>query len=120
MARREMHGIHDGRGIGLVGEREEKEGQLGQEMTIFPESPIREEMHRKVSGKSVRAVPNVPDNTSEAAPADPWEGMPDYPKEPCYTCGGLDFWPDFGGKRFVCGRCHPKTAATREAEGSCS
>ncbi|MBA7571846.1 hypothetical protein ES708_13615 [subsurface metagenome] len=39
---------------------------------------------------------------------DLWAGMPDYPKEPCHACGGTDFWPDFKGKRFVCGRCHPK------------
>jgi hypothetical protein len=50
----------------------------------------------------------VPDNTSEAAPTDLWQGMPDYPKEPCYTCGSSDFWPDFEGKRFVYGRCHPQ------------
>ncbi|MBA7568952.1 hypothetical protein ES708_10689 [subsurface metagenome] len=39
---------------------------------------------------------------------DLWKGMPDYPIEPCHTCGGSDFWPDFKNKRFVCGRCHPQ------------
>ena len=39
---------------------------------------------------------------------DPWEGMPDHPKEPCHACGGTDFWPDFENKRFVCSRCHPQ------------
>jgi len=39
---------------------------------------------------------------------DLWDGMPDYPHEPCPACGGSDFWPDFRGKRFVCGRCHPQ------------
>jgi putative DNA primase/helicase len=96
------------RGIGLSEGQEQKEGHLGQEMTIFPENHIREEIHRKVLGKSVCSVPNVPDNTSEAAPVDPWEGMPDYPTEPCSTCGSTDFWPDFRGKRFVCSRCHPQ------------
>jgi hypothetical protein len=50
----------------------------------------------------------APDNTSEAAPTDLWEGMPDYPTKPCHTCGGSEFWPDFKGKRFVCARCHPR------------
>jgi len=57
-----------------------------------------------------------PDNTPEAAPADPWDGMPDYPKEPCYTCGVSDFWPDFEGKRFVCGQCHPNPEAKEISE----
>jgi len=39
---------------------------------------------------------------------DLWEGMPDYPKEPCHACGGSEFWPDFKNKRFVCSRCHPR------------
>jgi len=112
------------RGIGLSEGQEENEGQKGQkgqkgqERRFFPESPIREEIQGKISGKSVCAVPSVPgntkrgelgkDNLSEATPADPWDGMPDYPKEPCYACGGSDFWSDFANKRFVCQHCHPK------------
>jgi hypothetical protein len=39
---------------------------------------------------------------------DSWAGMPDYPHEPCPTCGSTDFWPDFKSKRFVCSRCNPQ------------
>ena len=53
------------RGIGLSEGQEENEGQEGQEGRFFPESPIREEIHRKVYGKSVCAVPSVPDAIKE-------------------------------------------------------
>ncbi len=47
-------------------------------------------------------------NAPEAAPPDPWAGMPDYPHESCPACGGSEFWPDFKGSRFCCSRCHPQ------------
>jgi hypothetical protein len=96
--------------MGQIGElakdSEQKEGQKGQIRPFSRESPIREEIQGKVQGKTVCAVPNVPDK--DATPTALWKDMPDYPKEPCYTCGGSDFWPDFEGKRFVCSRCHPQ------------
>jgi hypothetical protein len=47
---------------------------------------------------------------------DIWAGMPDYPTTPCPTCKGIDWWPDFKGKRFVCSRCHPKSESKDNAE----
>ena len=53
------------RGIGLSEGQEQKEGHLGQEMTIFPENHIREKIHEKVQGKPVPAVPSVPEDVKE-------------------------------------------------------
>ena len=90
------------RGIGLSKEQEENAGQEGQEMTISPENHIREKIQEKVLGKSVCAVPNVPDKRGELA-----ENIPDYPTTPCPTCGWPDYWLT-DDNRWLCGRCHPR------------
>jgi hypothetical protein len=80
-------------------EKDEKEEEI-YEHGVEPNSPNSPQAQKRgVSTKNILRKP-----TSAAL----WEGMPDYPKEPCYTCGGLDFWPDFEAKRFVCTRCHPQ------------
>ncbi|MBA7563740.1 hypothetical protein ES708_05400 [subsurface metagenome] len=55
-------------------------------------------------------IPTSPTSSlaTKQGEVDPWFGMPDYPKAPCPTCSGTDFWPDFVNKRFICGRCHPQ------------
>ena len=87
------------RGIGLSQGQEQKEGQEGQHRRIFPESPIREEIHRKVLGKSIGSVPNVPDKDHGLPPV--------YPTAPCPTCGCPDYWLT-DDNRWLCARCHPK------------
>ncbi|MBA7622310.1 hypothetical protein ES703_29685 [subsurface metagenome] len=54
----------EGKEEGQMGQ-EEKEGQLGREMTFPQESPIREEIQGKVPGNWSPAVPNVPDDVQE-------------------------------------------------------
>lgn len=40
------------------------------------------------------------------------DGMPDYPREPCHTCGSVDYWlrkaSQWGKSEWPCLRCHPK------------
>ena len=87
------------RGISLSQGQEQKEGQEGQERRFFPESPIREEIHRKVQGKSVGAVPPVPDKEHDLPPV--------YPTTSCPTCGCPDYWLS-DDNWWLCARCHPK------------
>lgn len=89
------------RGIGLL---EGQEGQEGQERPIFPENPIREEMHGRVLGKSVCAVPNVPNDTKTGELA---KNTPDYPTTACPVCDSIDYWLT-DDNRWLCERCHPK------------
>ena len=84
---------------GQEGGIEENGGQGGQEMTFFPESPIREEIQGKVPGKSVGAVPPVPHKDNGLPPV--------YPTAPCPTCGCPDYWLS-DDNRWLCARCHPK------------
>lgn len=76
-------------------------GQGGQEMSIFRESPIREDSLRKVPGKHVGNVPPVPSST---------EKLPDYPHERCQACGGDKFWLT-KDNRYLCSYCHPEPKA---------
>jgi P4 family phage/plasmid primase-like protien len=65
------------RGIGLLESQEGEEGQLGREMTFFPENHVREKKQGKVLEKSVPTVPNVPNDIKNRSDAgdqkDPWD-----------------------------------------------
>jgi putative DNA primase/helicase len=84
----------------LEQEKAEQLGQLGQNRGNIPKT-----LYAMDSKGNFREHPPV---ASQKSQNDSWDGMPDYPHEPCYACGGTDFWPDFKNKRFVCQRCHPK------------
>ncbi|MBA7637602.1 hypothetical protein ES703_45248 [subsurface metagenome] len=74
-------------------------GQEGQQVTIFPKNHIREEIQGKVTGKSIVAVPDVPDKDHDLPPV--------YPTTPCPTCGCPDYWLS-DDNRWLCTRCHPR------------
>jgi len=93
------------------------EGGLGglpyKQRSYTPKNEGKEEKEIYKSGLE-HNPPNPLLATAQAQSSNPpfsddlWAGMPDYPHEPCPTCGGTDFWPDFENKRFVCSRCHPQ------------
>lgn len=92
------------RGITLIEEgqlgQEEKVGHLGQEMTFFQESPLREESLGKVPGNHSPAVPSVPPDAKR-------DDKPRYPQEKCFTCGGDEYYLT-KDNQYLCSRCHPE------------